>query len=85
MPCRIDEASEIPETEPAPAFVPATDVARVMGRPTFWRRGLPPLKEVVRTCEGGGRTKRSATDDGGERGREVRTGRLPGELTSESR
>ena len=37
-------------------------------------------------CDGGGSTKRSATDaDGGERGNDVRNGRLPGELASESR
>jgi hypothetical protein len=78
---RIDEASETPDTEPAVA--PAADIARDTGNATLTERGLL-VREAVRVCDGGGSTKRSATDPGGERGNEVRNGRLPGELVSES-
>lgn len=83
VPWRIDEASDTPETEPA--VVPAPDKARVTGNATFCDRGLLPVRDVVRVCVRGGSTKRSATDEGGECGNEVRMGRLPGELVNESR
>ena len=49
---------------------------------------MPPTvgNEVVRELTGGGMTNRSAADaDGGERGKEVRIGRLPGDVDNESR
>lgn len=58
---------------------------RDMGNATFPRRGEPPDKEVVRECIGGGTTKRSAIEDGGDFGNDVRIGRLPGEPDNESR
>ena len=79
----MDEVSDTPDADAA--FVPAPDRARVMGNATFCDRGLLPVREVVRVCVRGGRTNRSATDDGGDRGNDVRIGRLPGELVSESR
>ena len=83
VPCRKEDVSETLEIDAV--VVPAPDIARVMGNATGWCRGLPPLREVVRVCAGGS-TKRSGSDeDGGERGRDVRIGRLPGELVSESR
>ena len=79
----MEDVSETPEIDAV--VVPAPDVVRVTGNATGRGRGLAPPKEVVRVCEGGS-TKRSGRDvDGGERGRDVRIGTLPGELVSESR
>lgn len=83
VPCRMDEWSDTPEADAA--FVPAPDKARVIGNATFCDRGLLPVRDVVRVCVRGGRMNRSGTDDGGERGSDVRMGTLPGELVSESR
>jgi hypothetical protein len=82
VPCLIEDASEAPEID---AAVAAPDIARVIGNATGCCRGLPLLREVVRVCDGGS-TKRSGRDvEGGERGKDVRIGKLPGELASESR
>ena len=83
VPWRIDDASDTPDTDPA--VIPAPDMARVMGNATFCERGLLPVKDVVRACVRGGSINRSGTDEGGERGSDVRIGRLLGELASESR
>lgn len=82
VPCRMDEVSDTPEIDPA--CIGAPDVARVIGNAALFKRGLPPPRDMVRVCDDGGSTKRSATEDGGERGSDVRSGRLPGELVSES-
>lgn len=82
VPCLIEDASEAPEIDAA--VVPAPDKARVIGNATGCCRGLPLLKEVVRLCDGGS-MKRSGRDvEGGERGKDVRIGKLLGELASES-
>ena len=87
-PCREDDSSDSPDAEPA-VPVPAFERRRTEGNATFCIRGLlPPTvgNEVVRELTGGGMTKRSAADaEGGERGRDVRIGRLPGDVDSESR
>lgn len=81
-PC-LEEVSEKPEAE-GPTPRPEVDTLRDMGNATLWRRGEPPVKELVRECTGGGKTKRSAIEDGGDFGKEVRMGRLPGEPDNES-
>lgn len=63
----------------------AEEGALVMGNATLCKRGLPPDNEGVRVWEGGGTTKRSAMDEGGERGNDVLRGRLPGEGDRDSR
>ena len=82
VPCRTEEASDTPEIDPV--TIGALDIARIIGNAALFERGLPPLRDVVRVCAGEESTKRSATLDGGERGKDVRNGRLPGELVSES-
>ena len=80
----LEEASEIPDTDTGVPICPAADAALVIGSATLCIRGLPPVNDVVRTWLGGGIMKRSATDEGGDRGKDVRIGRLPGELARES-
>lgn len=70
--------------------MPALERRRTEGSATFCMRGLPLLptvgNEVVRALTGGATTNRSANDaDGGERGNDVRMGRLPGDVDNESR
>jgi len=78
----------MPDTEPAaPALV--FDWYCTLGSAIGCIRGLPPPtvgKLGVREDIAGAMINRSATDeDGGERGRDVRAGRLPGEPESDSR
>ena len=81
-PC-LDDVSDAMEAETV-VLAPDAEAARVIGNATFCNRGLPPVREVVRVCVGGGTTKRSAIDPGGERGNDVRAGRLPGDPERES-
>lgn len=87
-PCREDDSSDNPDAEPA-AAAPAFERRRTEGNATLCIRGLTPPtvgNEVVRELTGGAMTKRSAADaEGGERGRDVRIGRLPGDVDKESR
>lgn len=87
-PCRLEEVSDMPDTDPGVPMLPAAEVALAMGNATVCIWGLLPVNDVVRVCAGGGMTKRSATDDGGDRGRDrgkdMRIGKLPGELARES-
>ncbi len=84
-PCLEEDESDTPEVP-----IPAPDRLRETGRGIFPKRGLGfglPLaacveeKDPERVCEaeGGGMTNLSTMDRGGERGRDVRSGRLPGE------
>lgn len=86
-----EEASETPDA--APESTPE----RVRGRKegdrvnpplvglTLKAPVVPVLGKVVRTLLVGGRTKRSTTVDGGDRGKAVRRGRLPGGEVESSR
>ncbi len=67
--------------EPAPA--PAPEIALFIACATSGR-GLALLRDVVRVWAGA-KMNCSATDRGGDRGKDVRRGRLPGELVIESR
>jgi len=82
-PC-LDEPSDIFEAEGLAVLTPDVEILRLMGSAIFWARGLPP-SDVVRLCRGGGTTNRSAIEEGGDRGREVFMGRLPGDVDNESR
>lgn len=87
-----DEVSETPDA--APESRPESVRGRSEGdctRPplpglTLKAPNPPVVGKLARTLFVGGRTKRSATVDGGDLGRAVRRGRLPGgEVESESR
>jgi len=87
-----DEVSETPDA--APESRPESVRGRGEGgcaRPPLpglmLRAPIPPvLGKLARALFVGGRTKRSAVVDGGDLGRAVRRGRLPGgEVDSESR
>lgn len=70
--------------------MPALGGCRTEGSATFCMRGLLLLptvgNEVVRELTAGAMTKRSAEGaEGGERGSDVCTGRLPGDVDNESR
>ena len=90
-PCLDEDESDTPD-----APMPAPERLRVTGRGMLASLGLPPElpftacvdeSDVERPCPcvAGGMTKRSATERGGERGREVRRGKLPGEAEMLSR
>lgn len=81
-PCR-DEVSDATDADIV-VWAPDADGARVIGNATFCKRGLPPVRDPVRVWVKGGTTKRSAIDWGGERGRDVRVGKLPGDPEMES-
>ena len=89
-PCLIEDESETPDVP-----MPAPERFRVTGRGMFPSLGLPaglPLAppwvdenegdrpwDDAPVAEGWGITNRSATERGGERGSDVRRGRLPGD------
>lgn len=88
-PC-FDEPSDKFEADGVPAVLtPDVETLRLMGNARFAARGLPP-SEVARVCSagGGGTTNLSAIEEGGDFGdfgRDVRVGRLPGDVDNESR
>ena len=87
-----DEVSEIPDAAPEsrPEIVRGRSEGDRIRPPllglTLRARVPPVLGALFRALFVGGRTKRSAMADGGDLGRAVRRGRLPGgEVVSESR